>query len=138
MQIEAIKTESRRVLYEVDDKWPIDCIGSICEARKYLEEAINHCGENTFFEKENSVIEKTITIDGKVIYGKNKETEWISTNDHLPNDDREVLAVTDTGSIFILHGLNDIGAIEYYFDQTGSRITYWKSLPDVPEGFGHA
>lgn len=63
--------------------------------------------------------------------------KWISAYDQLPDDDREVLAVSD-GRVLIANYLD--GWFRYIEDECGDMVptddidvSYWMELPELPE-----
>ena len=67
--------------------------------------------------------------------------KWISANDQWPDDDREVLAVSD-GRVLIANYLD--GWFRYIEDECGDMVptddidvSYWMELPEPPESEDH-
>jgi len=64
-----------------------------------------------------------------------KDSEWISVNDALPNDDGGYLTcVSDDDDFYINYFINYFGDDEVVEWTSDQEITHWKPLPKPPEG----
>lgn len=82
-------------------------------------------------------------MDGEIERGlsRNDKQKWISAYDQLPDDDREVLAVSD-GRVLIANYFG--GWYRYIEDDCGDMVptydidvSYWMELPEPPESEDH-
>jgi len=62
-----------------------------------------------------------------------EKNKWIDVKDRLPEKGERVICYTEAGELIFGMYLRESGSwASSYFSWTGSRVTYWRIIPEKP------